>query len=265
MNIHGAVTMSCGAIINDNNTYFVNPNYPSTYDGMDSCQITLVKSHPDVCQYRWVVDGLPRSKYTDGFMNTDFSPRSIVFSVLFIDWTSHNLISWARRRQTMSALTTNSLFPAVTRCQRYAATITEITVSIWKNNSPRQRETAFVRFPDSFSINASQIFFLPLRFSLHSVHRHGCRANKSSYSDVCHERQLVSAIVEGPYLADTMQHDLSRRGGLSPVLHWGFRSDKILQLRPNERIAIVKSGLQHMHSHGEEFLRDPIHGVCRRR
>ncbi|XP_032672195.1 uncharacterized protein LOC116844580 [Odontomachus brunneus] len=46
------VTMSCGAMINDNNTYFVNPNYPSTYDGMDSCQITLVKSHPDVCQYR---------------------------------------------------------------------------------------------------------------------------------------------------------------------------------------------------------------------
>ncbi|XP_011149936.2 uncharacterized protein LOC105189507 isoform X2 [Harpegnathos saltator] len=46
------VTMSCGAMISDNNTYFVNPNYPSTYDGMDSCQITLVKSHPDVCQYR---------------------------------------------------------------------------------------------------------------------------------------------------------------------------------------------------------------------
>ncbi|XP_014477173.1 PREDICTED: uncharacterized protein LOC106745775 isoform X2 [Dinoponera quadriceps] len=46
------ITMSCGSMTNDNNTYFVNPNYPSSYDGMNSCQITLVKSHPDVCQYR---------------------------------------------------------------------------------------------------------------------------------------------------------------------------------------------------------------------
>lgn len=46
------VTVSCGGMIADNNTYFVNPNYPSTFDGMESCQVTLVKSHPDVCQYR---------------------------------------------------------------------------------------------------------------------------------------------------------------------------------------------------------------------
>ncbi|KAM0737107.1 hypothetical protein ACS0PU_000200 [Formica fusca] len=46
------VTVSCGGLTADNNTYFVNPNYPSTFDGMESCQVTLVKSHPDVCQYR---------------------------------------------------------------------------------------------------------------------------------------------------------------------------------------------------------------------
>jgi len=38
----------------DNNTHFVNPNYPSTFDGMKSCQVTLVKSDPDVCQYRYI-------------------------------------------------------------------------------------------------------------------------------------------------------------------------------------------------------------------
>ncbi|RLU15192.1 hypothetical protein DMN91_012186 [Ooceraea biroi] len=38
------LTVSCGGMTADNNTYFVNPNYPSTFDGMDSCQVTLVKS-----------------------------------------------------------------------------------------------------------------------------------------------------------------------------------------------------------------------------
>ncbi|XP_047358561.1 uncharacterized protein LOC124952550 isoform X1 [Vespa velutina] len=46
------VMVSCGQMINDNNTYFVNPNYPSTFDGTDSCQLTLLKLHPDVCQFR---------------------------------------------------------------------------------------------------------------------------------------------------------------------------------------------------------------------
>ncbi|PBC33191.1 Cubilin [Apis cerana cerana] len=46
------VTVSCGDITNSNNTNFVNPNYPSTFDGTTSCQLTLVKSHPTVCQFR---------------------------------------------------------------------------------------------------------------------------------------------------------------------------------------------------------------------
>ncbi|XP_033186435.1 uncharacterized protein LOC117155010 isoform X2 [Bombus vancouverensis nearcticus] len=46
------VTVSCGETTSNNNTYFVNPNYPSTFDGTISCQLTLVKSHPTVCQFR---------------------------------------------------------------------------------------------------------------------------------------------------------------------------------------------------------------------
>ncbi|KAK2576364.1 hypothetical protein KPH14_005713 [Odynerus spinipes] len=46
------VMISCGQTSNDNNTYFVNPNYPSSFDGTESCQLTLSKSHPDVCQFR---------------------------------------------------------------------------------------------------------------------------------------------------------------------------------------------------------------------
>ncbi|XP_018377834.1 PREDICTED: uncharacterized protein LOC108770662 [Trachymyrmex cornetzi] len=46
------ITVSCNGMTADNNTHFVNPNYPSTFDGMESCQVTIVKLDPDVCQYR---------------------------------------------------------------------------------------------------------------------------------------------------------------------------------------------------------------------
>ncbi|OAD60708.1 hypothetical protein WN48_05270 [Eufriesea mexicana] len=46
------VTVSCGETTSNNNSYFVNPNYPSTFDGTLSCQLTLAKSHPNVCQFR---------------------------------------------------------------------------------------------------------------------------------------------------------------------------------------------------------------------
>ncbi|XP_066598600.1 uncharacterized protein [Prorops nasuta] len=46
------VTVTCGQTTADNNTYFVNTNFPSTFDGTESCQLTLLKSHPDVCQFR---------------------------------------------------------------------------------------------------------------------------------------------------------------------------------------------------------------------
>nr|XP_046468147.1 uncharacterized protein LOC124212301 [Neodiprion pinetum] len=47
-----ALTAMCGQTTSTNNTYFVNMNYPSTFDGTDSCQLTILKSHPDVCQFR---------------------------------------------------------------------------------------------------------------------------------------------------------------------------------------------------------------------
>ncbi|XP_063911375.1 uncharacterized protein LOC135128394 [Zophobas morio] len=43
---------TCGSTIRENGTYFVQGGYPNQYDGTGSCQVTLVKSHPDVCQYR---------------------------------------------------------------------------------------------------------------------------------------------------------------------------------------------------------------------
>ncbi|GAB0099803.1 uncharacterized protein DMENIID0001_156900 [Sergentomyia squamirostris] len=43
---------SCGGIIRENGTYFVNPNHPETYEGTGSCQLTIYKLHPDICQIR---------------------------------------------------------------------------------------------------------------------------------------------------------------------------------------------------------------------
>lgn len=48
------VLQTCGGIIRENSTYFVNPNHPDTYDGTGSCQVTVQKVHPDICQLRCV-------------------------------------------------------------------------------------------------------------------------------------------------------------------------------------------------------------------
>ncbi|GLH14049.1 Uncharacterized protein GBIM_18481 [Gryllus bimaculatus] len=42
----------CGQTIRENCTYFVNPGYPGPFDGTGSCQLTIQKSHPDICQFR---------------------------------------------------------------------------------------------------------------------------------------------------------------------------------------------------------------------
>ncbi|CAG9840204.1 unnamed protein product [Diabrotica balteata] len=43
---------TCGQTIRENGTYFVNNEYPNQYDGTGFCQLTLIKSSPDVCQFR---------------------------------------------------------------------------------------------------------------------------------------------------------------------------------------------------------------------
>lgn len=43
---------SCGGVARENGTYFVNPNHPETTDGTGSCQLTVLKMHPEICQIR---------------------------------------------------------------------------------------------------------------------------------------------------------------------------------------------------------------------
>ncbi|CAH2219656.1 jg23010, partial [Pararge aegeria aegeria] len=46
----GTLMTSCGSTTPENGTYFVNSGYPSTYDATGSCELTVIKSHSDVCQ-----------------------------------------------------------------------------------------------------------------------------------------------------------------------------------------------------------------------
>ncbi|PNF30477.1 hypothetical protein B7P43_G12146, partial [Cryptotermes secundus] len=43
---------TCGHSTKENCTYFVNQGYPGPYDGTGSCQLTINKAHPDICQFR---------------------------------------------------------------------------------------------------------------------------------------------------------------------------------------------------------------------
>lgn len=43
---------TCGETTRDNQTYFVNGEYPGQYDGTGSCQLTVLKNNLDVCQFR---------------------------------------------------------------------------------------------------------------------------------------------------------------------------------------------------------------------
>ncbi|XP_058792293.1 uncharacterized protein LOC131664866 isoform X3 [Phymastichus coffea] len=43
---------SCGATTSANNTYFINPSYPTTFDGGDRCMLMVQKYSANVCQLR---------------------------------------------------------------------------------------------------------------------------------------------------------------------------------------------------------------------
>ena len=49
------VTKTCGESTSQNCTYFQNTGYPSTYDNVGSCQLTINKCSSNVCQLRYVL------------------------------------------------------------------------------------------------------------------------------------------------------------------------------------------------------------------
>lgn len=82
---------SCGGIVRENGTYFVNPNHPETYDTTGSCQLTILKVNPDVCQIRLDLDqfALQGPETVNHICNTDQLLVSGGSPVPIICGTSH--------------------------------------------------------------------------------------------------------------------------------------------------------------------------------
>ena len=51
-NFYIAVTKTCGQTASVNCTYFQSAGYPSTYNSVGSCQLTINKISDNVCQLR---------------------------------------------------------------------------------------------------------------------------------------------------------------------------------------------------------------------
>lgn len=47
------VMVTCGQNSQENGTYFVNKGFPGSFNGTGSCQLSITKMSPDICQYRY--------------------------------------------------------------------------------------------------------------------------------------------------------------------------------------------------------------------
>ena len=47
------VSFTCGQTTSQNNSYFSNAGYPSSYDAIGTCQLSITKESSDIAQIRW--------------------------------------------------------------------------------------------------------------------------------------------------------------------------------------------------------------------
>ena len=62
------VTRTCSESTNTNGTYFQNRAYPSTFDTVGSCQLTVDKANDNVCQLRYFALSVEESKHFHLFL-----------------------------------------------------------------------------------------------------------------------------------------------------------------------------------------------------
>merc|ERR1712032_950288 len=67
------ISKTCGGVTNMNGTFFQSPGYPSTFDSVGSCQLTVNKASADVCQLRLDMDNmiLAQPESTDNKCSSD--------------------------------------------------------------------------------------------------------------------------------------------------------------------------------------------------
>ncbi|KAK8405007.1 hypothetical protein O3P69_001524 [Scylla paramamosain] len=112
--------VSCGGLVTQNCTYFVNENYPKPFDGVGSCQLTVNKVNPSVCQLRLDFDSLVLSgpETTDNRCLNDRFTVSGGSSTPIICGTStgnHMYVDLGRTSNTQAVLTVITMGPAFER------------------------------------------------------------------------------------------------------------------------------------------------------
>lgn len=50
LNFMSIVQKTCSSTTNVNNTYFTNPEYPTSYEGQGRCTITVQRCNSNICQ-----------------------------------------------------------------------------------------------------------------------------------------------------------------------------------------------------------------------
>lgn len=96
---------SCGGVARENGTYFVNPKHPDPYDDTGSCQLTVQKIHPDICQIRLDFDNFVIAQpepinhicTTDQFLVSGGSPAPTICGTSTND---HSECGWMWRSNT---------------------------------------------------------------------------------------------------------------------------------------------------------------------
>ena len=80
-----SVQRSCGEISNENCTFFVNSGYPTAYDGVGSCQLTVNKVSTNICQLRLVLTNFFRYHYYKKSCDICFVVSSVNYLAQLID------------------------------------------------------------------------------------------------------------------------------------------------------------------------------------
>jgi len=89
------VTKTCGEETSNNCTYFQNNGFPSTFDSVGSCQLTVNKMNGNICQLRLDFENLilAQPEATDHVCQVRRLKRICTFKTLFSFLRQINLLS----------------------------------------------------------------------------------------------------------------------------------------------------------------------------
>lgn len=132
---------SCGGVARENGTYFVNPNHPETTDVTGSCQLTILKMHPEICQIRLDFEQFALA----GLLTKQILKLLQQYSNNFQD----------RKSTTTFVTPINFSFPADRMYRLFAESLTATTVNKSNQSSFNQLQIMYLLPPQCTSTQGS--------------------------------------------------------------------------------------------------------------